>query len=206
MPANKRFFTVSVEGGDSTGKNTQTKLLKSSLEEMGFKVKSFEVPVRSFFTHRVIYFMLKFGLAMRFPRAFHFLQFWNKFWWQTFSLPCIIRNYDVVILDRWHGSYWVYGLETGLSVDSWLMRLYYVLYKPNVTVTLIGSRHQLERRDQYEKSDNLQERVRVGYLKWSNDNYDVCKVVNANQDVLDVHADVLRVLFEKHIITQLKKG
>lgn len=202
----RNFFCVSIEGGDSTGKATQAALLKRSLESLGLRTLQVEVPVRSLVTHRLIYLMLRRDWAMRWPRAFHFLQFINKVWWQLFTLPFVIRNYDALVLDRWNGTYWVYGLETGLSPNGWLMRLYHFLYKPDVAVVLAGTRHAHERRDQYERSDNLQERVRESYVAWARANPGMCAVVNSNQEILSVHEDVLGVLSERHIVAGVRKG
>lgn len=201
MKRNKRnFFAVSIEGGDSLGKATQVSILKDALQKLGCRTRAVEVPVKSLITYHVIYFMLRSGLALKFPRLFHFVQFMNKFFWQVIVLPFLVRKYDALILDRWSVSYWVYGLETGLSREGWLMRLYNVFYKPDAVIVLAGSRHGNERRDQYEKDDSLQERVRVGYALWAVQHPEVCKVINANQDVLDVHTDVISVLYEKNLV------
>lgn len=191
---NQNFFSISFEGGDSTGKATQSALLSDHFRKQGLRVKHVEVPVNSAISHTIIYFMLKVGLAKKFPRLFHFVQFVNKFWWQTFSLPFIMLRNDCLILDRWHASYWVYGKETGLDMNGRLMRLYNALYKPDFTVVLCGSRRALERRDEYEKDDSLQERVRKSYQEWLKISGKNSFSVIAEGDIMNVHVDVLGVL------------
>lgn len=201
----KNFLSVSIEGGDSTGKGTQTSLLKDALEKRGLKTKAVEVPVRSLITHRLIYFMLRNKLASKFPRFFHFVQLVNKLWWQTFTLPWIMAKYDAMVLDRWHGSYWVYGRETGLEPNDWLMKMYPLHFRPNCTVVLNGSRHALEARDEYEKNHSLQDRVRARYIEWADENYETASVIHANQDTLAVHGDIISVLYDRGLLNKEDK-
>lgn len=194
MPtSDRKFFSVSIEGGDSTGKATQSELLVNVLNTLGYRAKRVEVPIKSALTHRLIYFMLRHDLATKYPRFFHGVQFLNKYWWQVFTLPKLMCEYDVIILDRWHGSYWVYGLETGLSPDSKLMRLYHVLYSPDVTIVLCGNRVAKEKRDEYEKNDELQDRVNARYADWADMNPAACKI-DAGQRVEVVHSEILAIL------------
>ena len=199
---NKNFLSVSIEGGDSTGKGTQTALLKDALENAGLKTKAVEVPVKSLITWHLIYFMLRNKLASKFPRFFHFVQFVNKQWWQTFTLPWIMMKYDAIVFDRWHGSYWVYGRETGLRADDKLMKLYWLHFRPTCTVVLKGARHALEERDEYEKDHSLQSRVNTRYVEWAAENHETVSIVHANQTTPAVHRDIINVLYDRGLLNK----
>ena len=59
---------IVIEGPDRTGKQTQTKLLKKKLTKHGFCPIVIEVPIRSAVTYPLIYWMLRNGLAKKFPK------------------------------------------------------------------------------------------------------------------------------------------
>lgn len=151
---------IVVEGADKVGKATQTNILRDALP----KSVLVEVPTKGL-THKVIYWMLKNGLAKRLPNAFQFVQFLNKLVFQTFSLPKLLRTYDYVILDRWALSGLVYGEATG--VNDWFNNvLYMVLRKPDITIIMTGTSFKRGKADDvYEKDSDLQTAVKARY--WS---------------------------------------
>lgn len=161
-----RTIVISIEGGDSSGKATQSALLANVLREQGKRVSVVEVPVRDRFTHGLIYWTLSNGLAKNFPRAFQLLHFVNKAAWQITDLPKLMRENDVIILDRWNASARIYGAATGVSTDSFVGGLYYSLMRPDFTFCL-QSRPATEMRDDYERDASLQARVEKGYFTWA---------------------------------------
>lgn len=187
---------ISIEGGDSTGKATQAVFLEARLQSMGISAINFEIPAHGPITRPLIYFMLYVNLAGKFPRVFHTLQFLNKFLFQFFVLRLVSLFYDCVILDRWHGSYWVYGIESGLDRTSTLMKMSSLLKEPDLIFCLSGPRHVVERRDEYERNDDMQSRVARSYVEWARAKNN-CHIVNSDRDKLSVHQDIWNVVSEK---------
>jgi thymidylate kinase len=197
------FVVISIEGQDGVGKATQSELLRKHLIDRGLKTVRVEVPIKSLLTHKLIYFMLRRGIALRFPRLFHLIQLINKLWWQTYNLSLISLTHDVLILDRWDGSYWVYGLESGLSPREALM-VYgpEMLLRPDHTFVLTGERVAQEKRDEYEKDSSLQDRVRSRFVEWANSDKNRRSLIDANRDIDVVHRDIISVLSKCRLITE----
>jgi thymidylate kinase len=159
---------IVVEGADKMGKQTQTKMIAESLKLFGHKVSLVEVPVNDNFTHKVIYWMLRNGLARRFSNLFQFVQFMNKFIFQFTGLLKLRLTNDFVVLDRWSLSSIVYGDATGTN-KIFNRILYSLLVRPKVTVILHGpsfSRSTID--DVYEKDSKLQNDVKKRYYDWAN--------------------------------------
>lgn len=188
---------VVVEGPDKVGKETQSKRLARYLEMCGRRVRRIEVPVHDGITYRLIYWMLRNGLAVRWPNAFQFVQFLNKWLFQVVALPWLRWKHDYVIFDRWAASAVVYGDATGVSpgFNRWLYRR---LKRPDLTVVLMGPSFDADREDDaYEKSRSLQRLVRVGYRTWVEED-ERSELLDANlprETVLRNILNVLRVRF-----------
>ena len=139
-----------------------TKLLKSYLLDRGFKVATFEVPLRSNFTYDLIYSMLNNGLAKKLPKLFQFLQYLNRQIFQWTELSSIEKDYDYIIMDRWSLSTIVYGNATGVPQD-FTQNLYNKLKLPDYTIVLVGKSHEHKPEDDYESDNSLQTKVRELY-------------------------------------------
>lgn len=159
---------IAVEGPDRFGKETQTKMLVDAInngELSNFSnAVSAEIPTKDNFTYKVIYWMLRNGLADRFPNVFQLLQFMNKFLFQLFSLPTLMKSYDCVVLDRWSLSGLVYGEATGV-LTSLNELLFDTLKKPDLTLIMHGKPfYRNDKADTYEANNDLQKYVQVLYL------------------------------------------
>ena len=184
--------TFVIEGPDKMGKATQSKMLVNSLRaEQGNKTKVtlVEVPFNDRLTHRVIYWMLRNGLAKKAPNLFQFVQFLNKFFFQIFVLPYLLLTNDYVVFDRWSLSAIVYGGATGVN-KNFNEFLYSLLYKPNGTVVLTGRPHFRKGSDSYESDNDLQSTVRELYSLTA-DQLPYHGKVDANQGREKVHSEVL---------------
>lgn len=191
---------IAIEGPDRVGKATQTSLLTAYLRSKSVvtnnngltyyaSVTSVEVPVKGFL-HSTIYYMLRNGLAKRFPNLFQTVQSLNKLWFQIFYLKR--WNVDYVTLDRWKLSTRVYGEATG--VHSILLRVFdYLLIEPDATIVLEGAAQVNEARDSYERDSKLQRLVRTTYAKIAHEK-DKHFVINANQTREAVHNDIVNAL------------
>lgn len=157
----KKCKIIVYEGPDRVGKATQSLLLLSSLNQMGYNAERVEVPVKGL-CYDSIYRMLKNGSAKRHPYIFQFIQFMNRFIFQIFVFPFLYFKNDYIIFDRWSASSWVYGTSTGLN-QTFILFLMFFMKKPDLTVILNGYPQVQVVRDDYEKDRDLQSRVRMYY-------------------------------------------
>lgn len=156
---------LAIEGPDRVGKQTQSQMLVAALEADFHKVKLVEVPVRSWVTYKLIYWMLRGGLAKTLPNVFQFVQFLNKW---VFQLKLLVMRwfYDYIIFDRWALSSIVYG-DAGGANKRFNRFLYKFLREPDATLILVGAaRTRDEGTDVYERDNPMQNRVRLGYAAW----------------------------------------
>lgn len=191
---------IVIEGPDKVGKETQSKLLEKYLTMCGNRVRRVEVPVHDGITYHLIYWMLRNGFAIRHPNIFQFVQFLNKWFFQTVALPWLKMRNDYIIFDRWAVSAVVYGDATGVNMgfNRWLYRR---LKKANVTVILMGPAFDAnnENDDTYEKSSSLQSLVRVGYKFWvqGDNGSDLVSADQPRESVFRAILNTLRVRFGK---------
>lgn len=189
---------VVFEGPDKVGKETQSKLLWGSLLGVGKNVVRVEVPSdRCDRSYRLIYWMLRTGWAKKLPNVFQFVQFLNKWLFQRLYLMDLLYFNDYVIFDRWSLSAVVYGNATGVNkpFNDWL---YKQLRKADITFVMCerSFRRASTQDDSYEKDSALQSAVRVGYREWAETHPSDHVLVNNDQSIKEVHADVLFALDE----------
>ena len=152
------------EGPDSVGKGTQSKLLVETLQSRGLKVTRVEPTKESHPQgRRLIYSMLESGSAKRYPNAFQFVQFLNRLYFQWAKLPKLLSTNDVVVMDRWALSGYVYGAATGINptLNDWM---YARAKKPDAYVVLLGKSYKrAQADDSYERDTALQQQVKRLY-------------------------------------------
>jgi len=172
---------IVIEGPDRVGKATQSKLLLQRLCAAGYTAKIVEVPIHSNFAYHIIYWMLRNGLAKRFPKIFQWFQYFNRQMFQWRELPKLERQYDYIIMDRWSLSTTIYGEATGIPKD-FTLKLSQRLKRPFYTFVLLGKSHKHMVEDVYEADSNLQARVRELYSKWANTHRLECSVIDCNKE------------------------
>lgn len=191
---------IVIEGPDKTGKETQSKILTGYLTEKGYKVTRVEVPHNDGFTYKIIYWMLRNGLAKWFPTLFQWIQYRNKLSFARNALRKLLWTNDYVIFDRWALSGVIYGKATNVG-DSVLeqydtlqraapISIQFVMYGPALTPRID---------DLYEADNSLQTNVRKLYNRWALSNPD-CVPLQCNRSISEVHNDIVRILEEKNII------
>ena len=156
---------VVFEGPDKVGKETLSKAVTADLLAEGKRVIRVEPTKESHPRGRkLIYSMLESGAAKRHPNTFQFVQFLNRMYFQFFKLPKLLREYEVVVLDRWALSGYVYGKCEGINpVLNNLM--YWCAKRANIVLVLGGkSYRRAAADDSYEKDTKLQEDVKHEYL------------------------------------------
>jgi dTMP kinase len=190
---------IVIEGPDRVGKRTQTNLLKQTLMSHGMLSIVVEVPIKSAITYRVIYWMLQNGLAKKFPKIFQWFQYLNRKIFQTWTLPRLEEQYDVIIMDRWSLSTIVYGSAEGVP-SNFTMKLANKLRKPDFTIILYGESFAHEVEDVYEADQDLQKKVRLEYVKWAIYNTDVCTLVDCRMSKKIVARRIKEALQRKRIL------
>lgn len=190
---------IAFEGPDRVGKATQSKLMLETLTSLGYRAVRVEVPVQNFL-HKYIYKMLKNGVAKNHPYFFQFIQVMNRVVFQLFALPKLERENDYVIFDRWSPSTWVYGLATGVN-RTYVEAMLYPIRKPDYTIVLNGRAQVQEMRDDYEKDNSLQSRVRDLYVDYADLYSEKTALVWANQTRESAHEEILGILLQRKLVT-----
>ena len=170
---------IVIEGPDRVGKATQSKILCQRLTDAGYTATIVEVPIRSNPVYHFIYWMLRNGIAKKFPKFFQWNQYFNRQIFQWFTLPHLEEKFDYIIMDRWSLSTVVYGAATGVS-EKFTNKLFMRLRQPYYTFILLGESHKHDHEDVYESDSALQESVRRHYKEWAQMNSYSCSVVDCN--------------------------
>lgn len=171
---------IALEGIDSCGKATQTKLLVERLIRDCQKATSFSYPDYDTDTGRLIkgHLTEKWaacdlgmpGVLRRRtedPMVFQSLMTINRYESAT-KLQVTLESGMDVVLDRYWGSGMVYGMTDGLSRE-WLERIHQSLPKADLMILVDipveeSFRRRIERRDRHETNRGFLERVRQTYL------------------------------------------
>lgn len=195
-------FFVTLEGIDSSGKNTQSSLLAEYYAQLGKDVVKFDLPAYETITGEMINGYLKGdwkidvseGALLRLydkkplylsdpsSYAFQCCQIVNR----LESLPDTLWDADsssFFIADRYNTSALAYGSAFGLDVD-WLIKIHKHLPKPNVSIFLdipveASFKRRPERRDDYEKNFGLLSTVRNKYVEIFNSMGDDYIIIDA---------------------------
>jgi thymidylate kinase len=191
---------IVIEGPDRSGKGTQSRLLVDALVRRGIRVVRVEPTKESHpRARKMIYAMLESGEARRRPNAFQLLQFANRTYFTFFRLPELLRNNQLVVLDRWSLSGYVYGKCEGIS--QWLNELIRALtLDPDLTVILQGSTYARPGAadDSYEADADLQFRVHDEYRQCVGLPHHIA--VDNSGSVQEVHEDIVGLLHDHGIL------
>jgi thymidylate kinase len=190
---------IAVEGPDRVGKATQSKFIVDAFNATKKRSVRIEIPFNDGLTYRLVYNMLKNGIAASWPNLFQFVQFLNKFLFQVFVLPWYILKYDYVVLDRWSLSAVVYG-DAGGASPCINRAEYALLVEPAATVVLLGSARGECNEDVYEKNAGLQTLVRVGYHDWVQRHPEKFRIVDCTGSKLEVHQRFISALVEMGVM------
>jgi len=190
---------IVIEGPDRVGKQTQTHMLKEVFQSYGMLATVVEVPIHSAVTYRIIYWMLRNGLAKKFPKIFQWFQYLNRKVFQEYTLPNLEERYDAIIMDRWSLSTIVYGAAEGVSKD-FTLKLAKKLRKPDYTIILHGDAFAHEAEDAYEADGDLQRKVRVEYANWARENSETASLIDCRQNRKLVSKKIKEVLQKKRIL------
>jgi dTMP kinase len=199
----QRFITL--EGIEGVGKSTNMAFIRQWLEQRGQTVTSTREPGGTAGAEAIRQLVLDTGrdeipdqselLLMFAARAAHL---------QNLVLPALAAG-DFVLCDRFTDASYAYqGYGRGLSLEviATLENLVQGDMRPRLTILLDGSFElSVERRSGRTETDRFEqerlsffERVRAGYLAIAAANPQRVKVVDANQPLDDVQADIALIL------------
>jgi thymidylate kinase len=197
----KKAKLVIFEGCDACGKGTQSRLLVESLARSGVRAIRVEPTKESNqWARKAIYAMLADGRAKQRPHIFQFIQLFNRLWFQWFCLPRLMRENDIVVMDRWALSGYVYGGVEGIN-PTLNDFMYSMAKKADLTVVLGGSSYKrAASADSYEKDALLQSRVKTQYRVMAHvlENH---AFVDNHDPIMDVHDSIMVLLQNKGIIS-----
>ena len=189
---------IAFEGGDRTGKATQSNMLVHYLRGQRKRVHLVEVPIKGNIEYKLIYWMLQNGTAKKFPKIFQWLQHRNRKKFQDQFLNWLSKVYDFVIFDRWSLSSVVYGAAMGVSPE-FTLPLHKSLISPDATLVLDGPTRIYAAEDEYERDSELQASVKLLYKAWAL-NEERTVIIDAVGSPAEVHGRVLDYLRDKEII------
>lgn len=179
MEGDARGVLISIEGLDAVGKRTQATVLASWLSSRRHAVQAVSFPDYS--TPIGIEIKRFLSGELDFPPEVRHILFAANRWEKKQELESLLSKRDMLIVNRYSGSNFAYGVANGLRLE-WLINLEDGLPKSDITIVLDAPVVRLQSRrgrtkDQYERNASLQERTRDAYLKLAQDFG--WKVVNA---------------------------
>ena len=193
----QRLVLIAIEGGDKLGKQTQAQALADRLRLDGYSVAQEEVPWRDGVTRPRIYDMLFSGEAVKFPVVFQTIQGTNRRVMQALHMPKLCANHQIVVLDRWNASTWVYGRASGVG-DNTTSTILSGIQEADLTLVFDGEAFPTPGKedDTYEADKKFQRQVREGYRTWCVEQMHRAKLVNANRPKEVVHEEIYKAVME----------
>ena len=185
---------IVIYGINNLGKTTQVEALVESFEKAGLKAEHIKYPIYDLApTGPQINEILRNGKEQPISEEeFQGLYIQNRFDYQPQLIKKISEGINVVAED-YIGTGLAWGWTKGADLEE-LIRLNNGLLKPDVEILLDGERflQSKEKNHQHEGNDEFMEKCRVNHLKlaerfgW--------QVVNANQEIEEVHQDILKII------------
>lgn len=197
-------YFITLEGPDGTGKTTQVALTKGYLEGLGYEVVCTREPGGTEAAEAIRQFVLDPNLEIV-PRTEAFLYLAARAEHVAGKILPALEAGKIVLCDRFADSTLVYqGFVRGLPLEELkaMTRIAANGLEPDVTLLLDGEpAHLLSRReergvtDRFEKEGlALQEKVRAGFLALAEEAPERIKVIQAEQSLEAVQADIQAIL------------
>lgn len=181
-PRGHKCFIVALEGADRLGKSTQAKLVEAKMDAEGMRGVLDKCPYKDGVTYDRIYEMLRTGEAKEFPVVFQTMQGANRRAFQKKLLPTLALHFDVVLIDRWSTSTWVYGTQDGVPKET-TEAILKGLVEPDLVYVLDGEPFSApDMDDAYEADKDFQARVRDAYKQYAWDHQTNHRLIDANRD------------------------
>jgi dTMP kinase len=206
----KRGLFITLEGIDGTGKSTQLRLLAQHLKERGLAVRVTREPGGTKVGERIRKILLASTTTRLAPLAELALMYAARAQHlQEVIRPALAKG-EIVVSDRYNDAslaYQGYGRELGVDTVRAFDRIVCARTQPDLTIVLdLAPRLSLERtqarrsgrRSKQERFElqgmNFHQRVRDGYLAIARQQPRRVKVVQADKEVGEVHAEIRRLV------------
>ncbi|XP_011879614.1 PREDICTED: thymidylate kinase [Vollenhovia emeryi] len=187
----KRGALIVLEGCDRAGKSTQVKMLMSALNDMQIPAKAWAFPNRKTPVGAVLNSFLSKEINLP-PEAAHLLFSANR-WECKEDMEKELRSGVTLVMDRYAASGAVYTAANTGRCLWWCQQADLGLPKPDCVVLLKVSKQYQKLRSDWGKErfehDEFQQRVDINYDNLRDDTW---VVVNADQDELGVHAEIVQ--------------
>ncbi|MEM2760009.1 MAG: dTMP kinase [Nitrososphaerales archaeon] len=183
-----------IEGSDKAGKATQTQLLKEDLERRGVSVGTLAFPVYNTKIGEEIRAFLH-GERNYSAQVRHMLLSANR-WEMRDVIEKMLRENNIVILNRYYQSNLVYGLASGLKLE-WLSVLDEGLPKEDVVIVLdvpaeVSIQRMATKGDIFEMSDDIMHKVPQLYRELARKYGWI--LVNGDKSREDVHREIMSIV------------
>lgn len=195
---------ITFEGGEGTGKSTQTHLLADFLREQGITVTTTREPGGTEGAE-LIRALIVSGTASRWSPLSEvlLLNAARLDHWQKVILPALQVG-GFVICDRFTDStiaYQGYGHGVDLPFIKNLHEQLFSAHEPDLTFVFdldpaIGIKRSLQRHTSETRFENMQldfhRRMRQGYLDIARENPARCRVIDASKTVQEIHQAIIQ--------------
>jgi dTMP kinase len=184
---------IAIEGLDSSGKTTQTELLKQYLNNQGYEVETFHFPNKNAMFGSKIYGYLQ-GNVDYTPEVIELLHTADKMNMQEYLNEFKNNKQKYLILDRYALSQYAYALANGFDED-WTLNLMKLYIQPDIKIYLnITPKESMQRKkelDKYESDIKFLTNVGIYYLSGCEQfNY---YIIDGDDDKFRIH-DVIKDL------------
>lgn len=165
------MIIIAFEGLDKAGKHTQMTMLYDFLVERGINVEKISFPVYDTPTGKLIRSYLEGNYPID-NHTFELLMAADKYAQQKYIYDLSEKNVDVLLLDRYILSQYVYGMANQVDLH-WLKQVLSNIVEPDITIYLdiqaeesIKRKGKFEENDKYENDLEFLNQVRINYLKF----------------------------------------
>jgi dTMP kinase len=188
---------IVIEGSDKAGKATQTQMLKEALEKKSVSVATLAFPVYDTKIGEEIRALLhgerEYPIQVR-----HMLLSANR-WEKKEEIERLLKENDIVILNRYYQSNLVYGLASGLNIE-WLKALDEGLPKEDIVIVLdvapeVSIQRMSNKGDIFEMSDDIMNNVSKLYRELAGKHEWI--LVNGDRKKEDVHREIVKIVEDR---------
>jgi dTMP kinase len=189
-------FLINIEGIDQSGKRTQSHLLSEKLKLEFKRVEHLSFPDYSTIIGGEIQSFLRDERDYNLE-TFHMLLSINR-WEHKEEIEDWLDSGAIVVLNRYSGSNYAYGLAHGLQID-WLLNLEKGLPVPSLTILIdvdpkISINRKISDRDIHEQDQLFLRKVRNEYLRLARD-FD-WKVLDGDKESLVLHNNIYDIVMD----------
>ncbi len=188
---------IVIEGPDKAGKSTQTQMLSDKLGKEGYSVATMAFPDYSTRIGEEIRAFLH-GEKDYPVEVRHMLLSANR-WEKRAEIEKMLKEKDVVILNRYYQSNLVYGVASGLKLE-WLQALDVGLPKEDIVMVLdvtpeVSIKRMQSKGDVFEMNDEMMGEVSRLYRELAGKYGWI--LVNGDRSKEDVHKEIALIIENK---------